>query len=381
MAHRLSLFLAALLSLALAGCDEAAPTAAPPACAGAGTWEFLGLDADSLGIVGHVAVSPREPGLLLASTRADFSGGTPAWTFRSDDDGQTWQAVLAGGILAGGVRGVAFDFADASVAYALPYPTVAKSVNAGQTWFALDLGLFLEEHAQEFLQVQMDPTGRTLLAGAVSPFGGSLYRSVDGGTTWINLVMHGEVCNGPNPPGNCHLVSGIISLAAAPSDPAVVYAGTNQVRYVLRSDNGGVTWERRAILDGLAYSIAVDAQNPDVVYAVPGPGSLVGRSADGGRTWAPFGQGLPSPYGSRSIVLDPSTGALFLVGSYDPVGALWRRGPEDTAWVKVGGPVEGVTSRSALYVSEDGWLYVGGDGLWRVDPRTVTATEPGPCRP
>lgn len=372
----------------LTSCDQAAPTAPPPCATGtAGDWEFLGLAADSLSTVRAVVTSPHDPDRLLAATAADFSGGQAGWLFGSADDGATWAPLLTSGTGGGGVHAPLFDSADPDVAYALPYG-VAKTEDGGQTWFPAEAGILLDfdTRAQELLQDRTDPTGHTLLVGTVGAFGGSLYRTTDGAQTWEDLALPPDSCQGPDFPDHCYFASGLASLASSPSDPAVLYAGTNFSGHVLRSADAGVTWEwRTTLLTGLPRSIAVDASNPDLLFAALVRASSqdpsVSRSEDGGRAWARFDEGLPAEDAAGDIVQDPPTGLLYFISGNISEAELWRRGPGEAAWRELATPVEGMDFRSALHLTEDGWLYVGGDGLWRVDLATLTAVESGPCDP
>ena len=367
----------------LASCDEAAPTAVG-ACASAdvGDWEFLGLAADTLSTVSTVAMSSYDHELLLVGTSANFGAGISGWLFRSEDDGQTWQPVLASGLFFGGFRDVDFDFANGAVAYSLPYG-VSKSVDEGRTWFPSEDGIRIDFDTRvgAFLQDRTDSSGQTLLVGTHGFFTGHLYRSTDGAETWVDLVPSIEECQEPDAPDNCYLFSGVISLAAATSDPTILYAGTNQAGFVLRSVDGGLTWELRSELASLARSLAVDIADPDVVYVVSGGDPAAHRSEDGGATFAPFVEGLPNPSNGGRIVQEPSTGVLYHTSSSGGEWALWRRQPVEGTWAEVPTPVIGIASNSVLYLTSDGWLYVGGSGLWRVDTRMLTSVEPGPCEP
>ncbi len=372
--------------LFFSGCNEPALTA-PSACsATGGNWEFLGLADDTLTTVSTVATSPYNRDLLLAGTNANFGANISGWLFRSEDGGQTWQSVLASGTVFGGFRDVAIDFANSAVAYSLPYG-VSKSVDGGQTWFRSDDGIRIDfdTRARAFLQDRTDPSGQTLLVGT-SGFGtGSLYRSTDGAETWVDLLPPIKACQEPDAPDSCFLFSGIIYLAAAPSDPAILYAGTNQVGLVLRSVDAGLSWELRAqLVSGLARTIAVDGRDPNVIYIASLPTSsgdpAAYRSDDGGKNFEPFIEGLPDPSNGGHIVQDP-TGVLYLTTSSGGEGALWRRRPGEGTWTMVPTPVTGIGGNTALHVTMNGWLYVGGSGLWRVDTRTLTTIEPGPCEP
>jgi hypothetical protein len=72
-------------------------------------------------------------------------------------------------------------------------------------------------------------------------------------------------------------------LAADPSNPHVVYAGT-QGAGILRSDDQGKTWRPAGLTEKVVKSIAVSPHNPGTVYAGTRPAFLF-VSHDAGETW------------------------------------------------------------------------------------------------
>jgi photosystem II stability/assembly factor-like uncharacterized protein len=76
------------------------------------------------------------------------------------------------------------------------------------------------------------------------------------------------------------------SLAVHPRDARVVYAGTERGLY--RSADGGDTWRRLALPDGMAvWSVLFHPRDSSVVYAGTAPPG-VHKSRDGGETWQPL---------------------------------------------------------------------------------------------
>lgn len=75
----------------------------------------------------------------------------------------------------------------------------------------------------------------------------------------------------------------VTCLAADPSDPRVVYAGTKE-RGVWRSEDRGRTWQPRGMDGQVVKSLAVSPHDPNVLYAGSKP-ALIFATRDGGRTW------------------------------------------------------------------------------------------------
>lgn len=106
-----------------------------------------------------------------------------------------------------------------------------------------------------------------------------LYKSTDGGHSWVRLTGHGL------PSG----ITGKIGLAVAPSDGRRVYAIIESKEGLLwRSDDGGENWtmvNKSTIVTGRPFyftKIAVDTKNPDRVYAIA---FMLALSTDAGKTF------------------------------------------------------------------------------------------------
>jgi photosystem II stability/assembly factor-like uncharacterized protein len=123
--------------------------------------------------------------------------------------------------------------------------------------------------------------------------GGGVWKSTDGGTVW-------------RPISSSIPSASIGAIAVAPSNPAIVYAGTGNTMIgtgVYRSADAGATW-RHAGLDATKYvtALLVDPRHPDAVLAGVGSGGNFGsmvfyndnpsaargvyRTTDGGASWA-----------------------------------------------------------------------------------------------
>ena len=74
-------------------------------------------------------------------------------------------------------------------------------------------------------------------------------------------------------------------LAMAPSNPAIIYAGSENG--VHKTVNGGMGWSETGALETEVVDLLVDPENPDIVYA--GTEDGVYRSADGGSSWTKIG--------------------------------------------------------------------------------------------
>src|SRR4029453_473526 len=134
---------------------------------------------------------------------------------------------------------------------------------------------------------------------------GGIFKTTDGGVHW-------------EPVFDSQPVSSIGSLAIAPSDPNIVWAGTGEAwirshisvgQGIYKSTDAGKTWTLMGLeKTGRIGRIVIDPKNPDVVLAAAlghayGPQQERGvfRTVDGGKTW------------ERVLFTDENTGCSDLV--------------------------------------------------------------------
>jgi photosystem II stability/assembly factor-like uncharacterized protein len=195
-----------------------------------------------------------------------------------------------------------------------------------------------------------DPT--VYYAGAAS---GGIFKTTDGGMHW-------------EPVFDSMPVSSIGSLAVAPSDPNVVWAGTGESSIrsnvslgwgIYKSTDAGKSWVRSGLdSTGRIARIVVHPTNPDVVYAAAvgrayGPQQHRGvyRTMDGGKTWERvlFVDDNPGAYADAR---DPVNPRILYASTWEFVIHTWGR--------KSGG------AGSGIWKSTDGgttWKRLTGNGL------------------
>jgi photosystem II stability/assembly factor-like uncharacterized protein len=193
----------------------------------------------------------------------------------------------------------------------------------------------------------------TYYAGAAS---GGVWKTTDGGIRW-------------NPVSDSMPVAAIGSLAVAPSDPAIVWAGTGEAWAIRDSDaigdgiykssDAGRSWTHMGLDEtGRIGRIVIHPTNPDIVFACA-IGRITGkqqergvfRTTDGGQHW------------DRVLFVDENTGCSGLsMDAKNPrtlFAGTWQ--VEMHPWAELsGGPGSGV------YVSRDGgttWSRIESPGL------------------
>jgi len=189
-------------------------------------------------------------------------------------------------------------------------------------------------------------------AGAAS---GGIFKTIDGGIHW-DAIFDGQP------------VSSIGSLAVAPSDPNIVWAGTGEAwirshisvgQGIYKSTDAGKTWKLMGLeKTGRIGHLAIDPKNPDIVLACAlghayGPQQERGvfRTTNGGATWERV-LFTDENCGCSDIVMDPRNPRILFAGMWPLEIHTWGR--------ESGGPGSG------LFMSRDGgatWKKLTGHGL------------------
>ncbi len=274
------------------------------------------------GHVPEIAFNPATPNTIYAATAPlmDIEGGV----YKTIDQGETW-AEARQGITAVTVYSVAIDPQDPDRIYAgTGDGFFYRSQDGGATW---SRGYYLinpepyEERVYSFgavSDVAVDPlnSNKIFIAGtnfymstdggeifelidavkypnsiAIPPhasnpiyvgsgFGNGIYKSTDGGQTWIQKnqglpLFGGSICP-------------ILSLAIDPARTSTVWAGMQYGGGIVKSTDGGEHWQVKGLTTETNFvdAIAVNPANSDEILVGGGymDGSIY-KSTDGGDTW------------------------------------------------------------------------------------------------
>ncbi|MCH8990947.1 MAG: hypothetical protein IIA44_04240 [Acidobacteria bacterium] len=244
----------------------------------------------------------------------------------------------------------------------------------------------------ERININIQSTGR-LVAIAIHPTisstmyvggaQGGVWKSIDGGGTWMPLTDQ-----------ECSLAMG--SIAIDPVDPDIIYAGTGEQHFsadsyygcgVLRSIDGGVTWEQQGasdfdtntggarisrvvvkastagstntttvfaattfglyrstnsggmwtqVLSGTVTDLVIDPSNNQVMYAARRTDGI-SKSTDGGVTWNPANTGFPvSDVGRVNLAIAPSNPQILLASvqnsTMNDLLGIWKTSDGAANW-------------------------------------------------
>lgn len=155
------------------------------------------------------------------------------------------------------------------------------------------------------------------------PADGGVFKSDDGGLTWQRKTNLALPAGSNKTAGNIASVN-IISIAIDQKDNNFIYAGTEGNGF-LRSSNKGETWEiyngRNMLANETIYDIAIDPHDSKKMYiagiSAEGKGRVL-KSDDGGESWEQTYVTLASGNSVNKIKIDSyNTAIVYIITSKD----------------------------------------------------------------
>ncbi|MFH1762853.1 MAG: glycosyl hydrolase, partial [Gemmatimonadota bacterium] len=257
---------------------------------GGRSWSHMGLPESER--FSRIVIHPGNPDIVYAAAMGHaFGPNQERGVFRTRDGGTTWERVLFTNETSG-ASDIAIDPADPDIVYAGMHDYFR------QPWHFRSGGP-----------------------------GSGLFRSSDGGATWVKLTDP-ALSNGL--PGAALI--GRVGVSVHQADPRVVYAliESQEPGELWRSDDRGVTWQmvsadRRINNRPFYYTqVRADPVDPERVYTLAGSFSV---STDGGRS---FGGTGGSMFGDHhALWIDPQDPGRLLSGTD---GGFWISNDRGSNW-------------------------------------------------
>ena len=319
--------------------------------------------------------------------------GTGGAVFKTTDGGEHWVNIWDGGMPSSLARYMWIDPRNPDVLYVStgifdrgavgeddpdtdPDPFgglgILKSTDGGQNWRilgkenGLDMlymgSLYMHPDNPDVLlaaagHVMPGLATDLMLAAGHGPAG--IYRTEDGGETWTHVLE-----SSPERIGEA-----FSSVEICPSDPNIVYAGSDATIY--RSDDDGLTWEvvsggptgwgPPGVMTGWPIDMQCDPRDPDRVFANNYAGGNF-LSEDGGHTW----QNASSGYTGATVTevtVDPGNPArVYAVGN----SGIWLSEDGGQNWA-------GMRYATSDFTPSGAWTAVEFDP---VQPGRVLAANP-----
>ena len=294
-------------------------------------------------------------------------------------------------LMAGRIADIAIHPHDDNIWYiAVGSGNLWKTINAGVTWTPI----FDDQGSYSTGAVTIDPnnpetvwlgTGENV-GGRHVGYGDGIYRSDDGGQSWINTGLKDS--------------EHISRIIVNPNNSQIIWVAVQGPlwskggeRGVFKSEDGGKKWEQ--VLGDKewvgATEIVMDPRDHNRLYAATwqrhrtiaaymggGPGTALYKSNDGGETWQKMTKGLPTSNMAKIglAISSQNPDVLYAAIELDrKKGAVYRSTDRGATWEKRSNTVSGATGPhyyQELYASPHKF-----DRLYLVDSRMRVSEDGG----
>lgn len=228
-----------------------------------------------------------------------------------------------------------------------------KTEDAGQRWENISDGYFKTGSVGAVAVSESDPNivyvgmGEHAIRGVMTSYGDGVYKSVDAGKTWTHMGLK-----------ETQQISRIVIHPTNPNIVFVAAQGaingSTKERGVYKSVDGGLTWSNVLYVNDMtgAVELSMDMNYPNVLYAAMwhhkrepwvvvsgGEGSGLYKSTDGGETWNTIQKGLPKELGKMAIAVSRANSnkvyALIESDSNKDLGGLFVSNNAGESWSRV----------------------------------------------
>ena len=251
------------------------------------TWEHIGLK--ETGQIGAIEIDPTDNNTVwVAAIGNAFGANTERGIYKTINGGKDWDKVLYISdkvgfsdleLLPGNPNIV---YAAAWKAERKPWTIISggkaneggiyKSINGGKDWVKLEDGLPKDLIGK--IDLAVSPVDSSILYAIIEAPGkeGGLYKSENQGKSFTHISNNKGLVNRP---------FYYINVELDPTNPDIVYSNANPL---LKSIDGGKSWERMSVPHGDNHDIWINPNNPNLLIQCNDGGANV--SHNGGKTWS-----------------------------------------------------------------------------------------------
>ncbi len=279
-----------IAAVALAGCGGNSAAGASPT-----------------GTPATLAVNHAHSIVIMANNPNRVLMGAHYHLYESNDGGKSWRPLSSQMVLS-----MVPDTIHPSTLYAVSLQNgLEKSTNGGTKWTRIGTSI----PKGRITGITLDPKGRILLA-----YGVGIYRSVDGGAQWTNVLAKQSIYNiAVGADGTAYAASsnglfvsttGGVHWSAVKSignQPVVQTVASGTVAYavaavaLMKSSNDGRTWQPLAKAPAGIEFLGVSPTDPNEVFGEIGAQGFV-ASHNGGATWTNANSGITDRNFNASVV-------------------------------------------------------------------------------
>jgi photosystem II stability/assembly factor-like uncharacterized protein len=251
---------------------------------GGSTWRHMGLE-DTRTIT-KLRIDPGNPSTVYAAALGDpYDASDARGVYRSTDGGETWSKILYRSPRAGAID-LSMDPTDPSVLYATlwevyrkpwklwsggPDSSLYKSTDGGESWVELTDNPGLPKGVKGKMTVAVSPANPRRVYANIEAEAGGLYRSDDAGESWQYINGHRKLWQRS---------FYFMQLRPDPVDADTIYVLSFRLE---KSTDGGQTFRAVETRHADAHDLWIDPDDPRRMILADDGGASV--TVNGGKSW------------------------------------------------------------------------------------------------